>query len=139
MGNTAAHGVPTQAPEDRILRPAHVQDGGQSKLTGKAKLRLKKTLLTDSVEPWDKMIEPDFANRYQSGIVAMALKRHRQLLEVRVLRAIDKERVNPECVSPTRHPLRKQPDRIEITGLDRRDDDTVYACTMARGDNRVPI
>jgi hypothetical protein len=47
-------------------------------------------LLTDSVEPWDKMIEPDFANRYQSGIVAMALKRHGQLLEVRVLRAVDK-------------------------------------------------
>jgi hypothetical protein len=47
--------------------------------------------------------------------------------------------VNPECVSPTRHPLRKQPDRIEITDLDRRDDDTIDACTMARGDNRVPI
>jgi hypothetical protein len=67
-----------------------VQDSRQSKLIGKAKLRLKKKLLTGSVEPWDKMIEPDFANRYQSGIVAMALKRHGQLLEVRVLRAVDK-------------------------------------------------
>jgi hypothetical protein len=139
MGNTAAHGVPTQAPEDRILRPPHVQDGGQSKATGKAKLGLKKTLLTDAVEPRNKMIEPDFADRHESGIVAMALERYGQLLKVRVLRAIDKERVNPECVSPTRHPLRKQPNRVEVTDFDRRDDDAIDARTMTRGDNRVPI
>jgi hypothetical protein len=55
------------------------------------------------------------------------------------LRAIDKERVNPECVSPTPQSLRQQPDRVEVTYFDRRDDDAIDACTMDRGDNRVPI
>jgi len=96
-------------------------------------------VLADAVESRNKMIKPDFANRHQSGVVAIPRERLRQTLEISVVRAIDKQWVNPERVGATPHPLRQHPDRIEITYFNRRDDDAIDPRTLGSGDDGVPI
>lgn len=139
MGNAAAHWASSQAPEDRVLRPPNMQNNGQTKLRRKSQLRLKETLLADTIKSRYEMIKPDLADRHQSGVVAMTPERVSQPLEIRVLGAIDKKGMNPECVGPTRHSLREQPDRLEVADLNRRNDDAINALTLGRQDDRIPV
>jgi hypothetical protein len=85
------------------------------------------------------MIEPNFANCHQSRVISMVLKCLGQTLQIRVLSAIDKKGMDPECIGPTGHPLRQQPDRLEITHLNRRDDDATDSSMLGGSDDRFAV
>jgi len=116
-----------------------MQDGGQAKLTRKSQLLLKKTLLTNPIESRNKMIEPNFAHRHQSRVISIDLQRLGQTLQVGFFSAVDEKWMNPECLGPSRHPLRQQPDRLNVTHLNRRDDDPMHASMLGRSDDRIAV